>query len=89
MYFFSFYMGILLFVEKTDGSQRGIRFDNKDLFHIRRIAQPDPLSGKAAVDFIFHLVNDNYIVCRYTSFNFKKEIPFYLFRREPADLLRF
>ena len=88
MYFFSFDQCIFRFVEKTDRGQCPICLNNKDIFHIRRIAQADTLAGKPIVYFVFDLVNYNDTVSRNTAFDLQEKIFADIICRKSADLFR-
>ena len=74
MYFFTLDKGVFSFVEKSDWGKGAVSFNNKYILKIRRISEFNALFGKAAVNFVFDLVNNYDTVGRYTAFNFN-EVP--------------
>ena len=88
MYFFTSDKRVLLFVQEADGSEGTVGLHDEDILKIRGIAQADALFGKAAVHFVFHVVDDDDAVGGNPAFDLQQEVRIDLICGKAPDELR-
>ncbi len=61
-----------MLIEKTDRCKGSICFHNKDVLPIRCVTEGDALLCKTVIDLIFHLINYDDRIRRYSALDLKK-----------------
>ena len=69
MNFFTLDKSVFSFIKESDRRKSAVSFNNKYILEIRRISKFDTLLCKAAVNFVFNLINGNDTVRRYAAVN--------------------